>query len=1044
VTIASFTVLTPADVANQVSGEGLDVLGLTVPMLSMQWSASAPDPVDPSTLRMNVNTIVAPFTGTWEVHAAPTRFAGPDGIPYATSAGVLALHPEAVHRLESLVATRLGSLDRPVPVAMLVHGVSVPAGQVMQWFRAGEIVGASGEISFHDRRGLIIDPLAVAALFDDLLAFRNGLTDAPYSVATVTTPGGIRTIANTAPPNSVVVHAVDLHGAPYGPRRAGSELQVLDGATVVADVPASGLVDLAAGQSIGRLAPTPSATNQIVWGPSPGGTLDTIPFAPPSGVALRRQFFRVVACDLAWHVLGNRAFAPGAPDVPAEADYPPNAPLPVVRPVVANATLLVDGNDVLGAMGAALTAFPPAADRLALVASPQIDTSLAFPATSGAGGRWPATPGAPAPPADATVQLRAFDPSSTVPTATWRTPPAGDPRDVIVTLQAGALPAGTHVRIYPRTFQLIRAIGDDPSFVRGDGGAAIVPTTGATSVLLTNPFALASADPLPDPPTVTVDIVAVGQDSTRRLVSSVSIPVGAPQPFTDNTPSFGGAVSPIVLAAVNGEGFSSIAPVRIFGIDRIGPTPATPGAGASFTDWVRFLSNEGTWPRVGPHLPSQARFETILALGAQLAAGAPYRWSAVVTGARLAWDSRCASPELGDPGNPAGPDVHVTGIAVAGQLASDLAFHALKRCQSIVPTNATFTTGWMPFSAGDNWNDPPADPLPPAGRPFLAGAMLETISAVTDSPELALLDVPSDTDTIQSVIDGIVAAMGLPAGSVSFTLDNEPRLRRQLQREIATAKRGQRDTMWSLTRAIAEAREYVYIESATFQRTARTGDAALVDLVALLRARLDANPRVKVLICVPRFPDIALEEHAWVRAAFRDRTEAIEALTGGSSGPHRDRVAAFHPIGFPGRSAVGRSSVVLVDDVFATVGTSHWRRRGMTFDGGCDVALVDRRLDDRGVGATLTSFRQRLLATRLGVPVPSGAATTTALWTRLAEPESAFDAVADLLRAGGLGRCTPVYAGPDDTSVIPESVDKTDPNGLAGPSLTTLLGGIVP
>lgn len=1045
--IASFTVLTGQDVANQVSSKGLDVLGLAAPMLSLTWSSAGAGAMDDTTLQLSLSNIVAPFTGTWEVKGSAVGYSGPDGLPYTSSAGVLALHPEAVHRLESLVATRLGSLDRPVPAAMLVHGVSVPSGQVMQWFRPGDSIGVSGSVSFHDRRGLVIDPLAVAALFTDLLTWRQGLSHPAFDLTTLNGTGGVGAIAAAAPAGSIRVHVIDPHGAAYHARRTGSEVQVLDGATVVQDVPSSGLVDLASGQSIGRLAPTPPAESPVLWGTSPNGTLDTTVWSPPSlpsGVTLRRQFFRLMAADLEWHLLGNRAFAPGDPDVPAEDDYPDNAPLPIVRRSLAGFRYLLDGNDVLGAMGAMVSAWPTAADRPLYLASPQIDTALALPAGPGAAGHWPATPGVPTPPAGAAAQVRAFDPQTTAPTAAWRLVSSGEPHDVIVSIPEGALPPGTHVRVYPRTFQLIRGIGEDPSFVRGDGGSAIVPASGATQVLLVNPFNLGSTEAAPSPATVHVDIVCVAQDGTRRLASAVPVPVDAPQAWTDNTGSFGGTAPPEVAAAFAAEGFTSIAPAHIFGIPWSGTPPSPPSLGDPFVDWVTYLTNEGTWPRVGPHLPSQARFETVLALGAQTTAGAPYVFDAVLSGARYTWESRCASPELGDPGNPAGPDTHITGIHVSGQLAHDFAFHALKRCQSLVPTNSAATTGWIVVTAGDNWNEPPGDPAPAAGQPFLAGAMLETISATTDSPELSLLSVPSESDTIQSVVDDILTAMGLPQGSVTPSVHNEARLRHQLQREIATSKRGQRDAMWSLARAVSEAREYVYIESPSFQRTAQDGDTHLVDLVQLLQHRLDNNPRLKVMICIPRLPDFLVTEESWVRAAFRDRKAAIEALTSGPGGANVDRVAAFHPIGFPGRSTVGRSTVVFVDDVYSMVGTSHWRRRGMTFDGGCDVVTLDRRLENRGVGGSIATFRQHLLAARLGIPAPANAASTSALWTRLAEPDSAFDLVSDLLRGGGLGRCSAVYAGPTDTSVIPEDVDKTDPNGLAGPSLPGLLGGLVP
>ncbi|GAA1996082.1 hypothetical protein [Microbacterium pumilum] len=1057
-TIVNQQVLTPADVTNQVNANGLDVLGVTVPALSMTWQSATPGAPDETTLRLTLDsTPVAPFTGIYEVVAAPVRYSGPSGDPITAAAGILALHPEAIHRLEALVRTRLGSLDRPIPVAMLIHGATPPAQPLMSWFRAGEPLPDAGDVSFHDRRGLIIDPIAVAALFADLLSWRNALSPVAYSAGTVSGAGGVGSIAALAGSVATRVHVVTPHGGAYRPRRSGpaavdTALKVLDAApAVLRPVAENGLADLAAGEHLGY-PPLPAPAGggtpppiPILWGQAPGGTLDTVTWVPPAvpaGVTLARQFFRVVAVDLDWQVLGNRSLAPGDADVPGETDMPANAPLPAVRRTLANFAFLLDGNDVLGAMGAALAAWPAAADRIGLIVSPAIDTTLALPATAGSAAHWPAIPGTPAAPAGAAAAVAAYDPTAaaSAPTANWRVPAAGQPQwDVIVTLPAGSVPVGTFVRVFSRTFQLIREIGADPSFVRGNGGSAVVQAAGATSVLLVNPFGFVQGD-TPGSPMLSIDILLLAQDTSRRIASSVELPVGAAQVWTDNTATFGGTASPTVAALVAADGRSSIAPSKVFGIPELTPTTPAP---ADFTDWVRWLSNEGTWPRVGPRLPSQSRFETILALGAQLTAGQPYVWDAVLSGGRYTWETRSTAPEQGSPGNPAGPDAHISGVRVSGQLAYDLAFHALKRSQSIVPTSAT-ALGWLMQTAGDNWDEPPADPAPAAAAPYLAGAMLETISAITDSPELSLLPVPSETDTVEALADSIEDALGLADGSLTFGFDNEPRLRHEIQREIATARRGQRDAMWSLARAINEAREYVLIESPMFLTTAHLGGATpdqnLVDLTALLKSRLSSNPLLKVMICIPRQPDFAPGKPPFVRAAYRDRKTALEDLISAD----RDRVAAFHPIGFPGRDAVGRSTIVLVDDAYAMIGTSHWRRRGMTFDGGCDVAATDRRLNDRGAGVTLARMRQALLAARLGVAAATTPANTSALWTRLAEPESAFDLLRDLLLQGGLGRCSPVYAGPADPSVIPETADVIDPNGLAGPSLMGLLGGLIP
>jgi hypothetical protein len=49
-----------------------------------------------------------------------------------------------------------------------------------------------------------------------------------------------------------------------------------------------------------------------------------------------------------------------------------------------------------------------------------------------------------------------------------------------------------------------------------------------------------------------------------------------------------------------------------------------------------------------------------------------------------------------------------------------------------------------------------------------------------------------------------------------------------------------------------------------------------------------------------------------------------------------------------------------------------------------------------------------------------------------------------VLQNGGLGRCQPVWAGPTDTAVIPETDDKTDPNGVLGVGLLSTLLGLAP
>ena len=51
--------------------------------------------------------------------------------------------------------------------------------------------------------------------------------------------------------------------------------------------------------------------------------------------------------------------------------------------------------------------------------------------------------------------------------------------------------------------------------------------------------------------------------------------------------------------------------------------------------------------------------------------------------------------------------------------------------------------------------------------------------------------------------------------------------------------------------------------------------------------------------------------------------------------------------------------------------------------------------------------------------------------------------MADLLQQGGLGRCSPVWEGPTDTSVIEQTVDIADPDGV-DPDGSNLLNLFLP
>ena len=150
----------------------------------------------------------------------------------------------------------------------------------------------------------------------------------------------------------------------------------------------------------------------------------------------------------------------------------------------------------------------------------------------------------------------------------------------------------------------------------------------------------------------------------------------------------------------------------------------------------------------------------------------------------------------------------------------------------------------------------------------------------------------------------------------------------------------------------------------------------------VIRAQLVANPRLKVIVCTPRLSDFDAGKQGFVWSAYAERTQAFQDLMAAAQA----RVAGFHPIGFPGRSSPMRSTTIIVDDVWCMVGTSHFRRRGMTFDGAADVASIDRQIT-HGYSAAIARFRQVLMAQRLGVDAPATPTAAGSLWIRLAQPE---------------------------------------------------------
>ncbi|MEM1160904.1 MAG: hypothetical protein AAGJ28_08220, partial [Pseudomonadota bacterium] len=483
--------LTPQAAAQALQDNGLDALGLTMIRLSNAWGSVTPTPDNSLTLT-GYGTALAPFRGTLEFLDDGSEFRDVTGASIGGPVGAFRLHPQAAMRLGRLMGRYAdGNVPhhRLIPETVVFTGAVPMPDRSPQTYEPGESLGRTEPMSFHDNRGLIIDPFAIAAILDDLvntfpaLDFSNGASRAGA--------GGLTSIAQAA--SGMLVQVTDLHGNAFTSALGDVGVESQDGSSnTVSTLDASGMVALGAGE---RLAATGSdAANRVRLGWATGGTMGAGPLVPPElpvGVTLGRQFLRAYAVDLNWHLRGNRTTS-AVSGIPAEDGDMPDDLKPTVHTEV-QIDYIVDGPDYAAHTDQVLARLDGAGGSpLFFAVSPVLADGVRTPTAPGATARWPAYPGPnPAAPMGP-------NPAPLVgATATWL---SGE--DVLVELQPNAVPDGASVRIYNQSFVLIPAIGETPSFKRGDGGSAIAVSGVATQIRVHNPLNLVAGDPKPTPATL--------------------------------------------------------------------------------------------------------------------------------------------------------------------------------------------------------------------------------------------------------------------------------------------------------------------------------------------------------------------------------------------------------------------------------------------------------------------------------------------------------------------------------------------------------------
>lgn len=1008
---------------NLLTRSAVAAFGLGMPTLSPSWCSTAANDItaDDARLALSVpdsTTWLAPLGGQLRAITGPAdlrlTLIAADGNPLTGAGFLLELHQQAFLRLSRLYAQVLEPAGRPGrdaglplrPVPRYFFYAVAPAGQAGGTIGATKEVCAGGRLTVYDEHGFPIDPLATASALLAIMAAHAILQQ--RAVASDPTPAASTQLAAIAGLAGAGERRVRL-SFPSGQPRDDANLS---GLTAVAGGP-SGLFQAGAGPvSLSAVSNSfPASQRRLIWlGPGTSGTLGESFVLPaiPAGVTLARDFFHLRVVQLDTYLLGqpNTGFAP----TPVE-------PRPEVRlhePV----TVLADGNDVLAAGSAALTGTPAEA----LCVAQEIRGDFPTPTAPGAAAHWPQFPptnGAAAPVGALRADLR----GQIAATAHWLD--GGNPAianvDVVVTLNN--LPAEATVRVYPRAFI------PDAYDGRGDGAGGIVPASGTLSLRLPDPLGLRrpglddASISIPGVATLACDVVVVKRTGEKRIYGNLSAPIDPAAPG-DPTPP---ATNPFGTAARRG--------VSNAGILGLGHTDLPTGG---LHEAIIALTGEGT-PRDASRQPTMARRDLLVA---GLHGGT---WKAVLSGGRLAPEAHSSDQRLGTPGGRGGRETQQTGAATeGGRLAYDIARMAFRRTDHIVAR--------LEALADDRWSPPAELTSGGAGAGSFAGAVLQTVAPRCETPELSLISQVIDPATIPATFDALVDWLNdrldgvLPPGSpargrivnaLTNTLGNlngnnaldeatRQRLATELLREVLAACFGRRDAQWALREAIGQARRFVYVESPGIAATSEEHDPdpRAVDLFAALDERLTRAPGLHVMLCSPREPDFGPGYEPFVVQQVQERFTRIRKLA--TANDMHARVAAFHPIGFPGRPSALEATVVIVDDLWMLVGSSTFRRRGLTFDGGSDLVLTDSQIVN-GRSPTIARFRRSLMAARLGVsalaPGTTGMPADTN-FVRLNDGVEAFYVVQELLRAGGLGRIARLWAGlrPGDATAPPTSV----------------------
>ena len=355
--------------------------------------------------------------------------------------------------------------------------------------------------------------------------------------------------------------------------------------------------------------------------------------------------------------------------------------------------------------------------------------------------------------------------------------------------------------------------------------------------------------------------------------------------------------------------------------------------------------NVTTLGNPGVPLPSQERLEFVGLRNAGSGAGAVNIGVVGSAPALAAWHELLPT-QAGNPTAPGGKEVHGAGVQITGGTITDIA--DFMRDRLITDTFA------LASDAGSNALPTQAINLANAQQ---WAAVLKTVARGVEG-EIGLFETLDLADrSLFDTYDSTGLAPGLP--NIGAMANVNGALRAVCRRVLNGL--GRQEALFALNAAIDRAERLIYIETPAIDGEAVNADGANLAWLDTLIARLEARPALHVALCLPREllpgtpqPLASVRNQLWQSALARLLTAA------------GNRVAVFSPGAGPYSHVRIASTVVVVDDVWAMIGTTHLSRRGLSFDSSLAVAVFDEA-NQFSRGTAVSAFRVQLAADRLGV-----------------------------------------------------------------------------